>query len=450
MQLPEAFLANIKENLGQESDMFLAALTDSSPTSVRLNSIKSSPGLFETATTEVPWNSEGKYLKERPVFTLDPLFHGGAYYVQEASSMFLKHVFNETVNRYDPIYVLDLCAAPGGKSTLMADLLGEDDLLVVNDVIRTRVTVLKENLQKWGFENVIFCNQDPDTFADLEGFFDVVLVDAPCSGEGLFRKDKKAIDEWSEDNVKLCSMRQQRVLSAAGLLVKPEGVLIYSTCTYNNLENDNNVEWICRTLEFEKIPIKVPQEWGITTTTSGHQFYPHKLKGEGFYIAAMRQKGSQNKFVKARVNLQRISFKQRDIIEPWIKADVFEEFEYYTKNDGAVIALRNSLLAAYGSVFKAIYKRSSGFEIGVIKGADLVPSHAFALSNLINENVAFENLDKENALKFLKKEAFNLASKKDGWLLIKHQNIGLGFIKKIGDRINNYLPTEWRIRMELE
>jgi 16S rRNA C967 or C1407 C5-methylase (RsmB/RsmF family)/NOL1/NOP2/fmu family ribosome biogenesis protein len=450
MQLPEAFLVKIKENLGQESDKFLAALDDTSPISVRLNSVKSSPGLFEIDTTQVPWHTEGKYLKERPVFTLDPLFHGGAYYVQEASSMFLKHVFNETVNRYDPIYVLDLCAAPGGKSTLMADLLGEDDLLVVNDVIRTRVTVLKENLQKWGFENVIFCNQDPETFADLEGFFDVVLVDAPCSGEGLFRKDKGAVKEWSEDNVKLCSLRQQRVLSAAGLLVKPDGVLIYSTCTYNNLENDNNVDWICRTLEFEKIEIKVPDDWGITKTASGHQFYPHKLKGEGFYIAAMRQKGSQSKFVKARVNLQRISYKQRDIIEPWLKADVFEEFEYYTKNDGAIIALRQSLLTAYGSVFKAIYKRSSGFEIGVIKGTDLVPSHAFALSNLINENVVFENLDKENALKFLKKEAFTLSSEKDGWILIKHQNIGLGFVKKIGERINNYLPTEWRIRMELE
>ncbi len=450
MQLPEAFIANIKEKLGNESEAFLSALDKVSPTSIRLNSIKSPVGLFETDTEEVPWNSEGRYLKQRPVFTLDPLFHGGAYYVQEASSMFLKHVFNETVNRYDPIYVLDMCAAPGGKSTLMADLLGEDDLLVVNDVIRTRVTVLKENLQKWGFENIVFCNQDPETFADLEGFFDVVLVDAPCSGEGLFRKDKGAVNEWSTDNVKLCSLRQQRVLSAAGLLVKPGGVLIYATCTYNSLENDNNVDWMCRTLEFEKIDVAVPTEWQIEKTTSGYQFYPHKTKGEGFYISAMRQKGTQQKYVKARVKLQNLSYKQRDIIEPWIKADVFDDFDYFLKNDGAVIALRKSLLAAYGSVFKAIFKRSSGFEIGVVKGQDLVPSHAFAYSNLIHEQVVFENLDKENALKFLKKEAFDLKTETDGWIHIKHQNIGLGFVKKIGDRVNNYLPTEWRIRMEIE
>ncbi len=450
MQLPEAFIASIKEKLGDESEAFLSALDEISPTSIRLNSIKSPPGFFETDTEKVPWNTEGRYLKERPIFTLDPLFHGGAYYVQEASSMFLKHIFNETVNRYDPIYVLDMCAAPGGKSTLMADLLGEDDLLVVNDVIRTRVTILKENLQKWGFENIIFCNQDPETFADLEGFFDVVLVDAPCSGEGLFRKDKGAVNEWSAHNVKLCSLRQQRVLSAAGLLVKPGGVLIYATCTYNSLENDNNVDWMCRTLEFEKIDVAVPEEWQIQKTSSGYQFYPHKIRGEGFYISALRQKGNQQKFVKARVKLQNLSFKQRDIIEPWIKADVFDDFDYFLKNDGAVIALRKSLSAAYGSVFKAIFKRSSGFEIGVIKGQDLVPSHAFAFSNLINENVTFENLDRENALKFLKKESFVLNTKTDGWIHIKHQNIGLGFVKKIGDRVNNYLPTEWRIRMEIE
>jgi 16S rRNA C967 or C1407 C5-methylase (RsmB/RsmF family)/NOL1/NOP2/fmu family ribosome biogenesis protein len=449
MQLPEAFLASITQNLGQETAAFISSLESEAPTSIRLNS-KKPAGLFDKNTSPVHWNTEGRYLKKRPVFTLDPLFHGGAYYVQEGSSMALKHVFTETVNRYDPIYVLDMCAAPGGKSTLIADLLGDDDLLVVNDVIRTRVTVLKENLQKWGYENVIFCNQDPDTFADLEGFFDVVLVDAPCSGEGLFRKDKNAINEWSVDNVKLCSMRQQRVLSAAGLLVKPEGVLIYSTCTYNTLENDDNVDWICRTLEFENIKIEMPESWKTTVTKNGHQFYPHKTIGEGFYIAAMRQKSNQNKHVKARVNLQRISYKQRDIIEPWLNPEIFEDFEYYTKNDGAVIALRKSLLHAYGCVFKAIGKRSSGFEIGVLKGQDLVPSHAFALSSLMNPELAFVEIDHENALRFLKKENFECKTEQEGWLLVKHQNIGLGFIKKMGDRINNYIPTEWRIRMEIE
>ena len=246
-------------------------------------------GVIHTDFEKVPWHPQGYYLNERPSFTLDPVFQAGGYYVQEASSMFVAEAVRQTMDTSKPLRVLDLCAAPGGKTTTLAAELTENSFLMANEVIKSRIPALKENLLKWGFTNYVVTNHDPETMAELEGFFDVVLVDAPCSGEGLFRKDDEAAKEWSVQHVELCSARQKRILKAAAFLVAPNGVLVYSTCTYNAQENDENVAYITKITELERIDLSLPTEFGIQATQGGAQFYPHKLKGEGFYLAVFRQ-----------------------------------------------------------------------------------------------------------------------------------------------------------------
>ncbi|MCP9770011.1 RNA methyltransferase [Lacihabitans sp. LS3-19] len=450
MTLPEKFIENMQTRLGEALPDFQKALDTVPPVSIRFNPAKSTQKTVLEIEETIPWSENGRYLKSRPVFTLDPAFHAGAYYVQEASSMFLEHVFKQVVHRKGPIKVLDLCAAPGGKTTLLASLLGKDDFLVANEVVKNRLGILKENLSKWGFNNLIISNQDPETFSDLEGFFDVVLVDAPCSGEGMFRKDLNARNEWSEAHVQMCSARQRRILSAAAMLVAPNGVLIYSTCTFNEHENHDNVKWLNRTLDFETLKIETPDEWNIEEKENGFQFFPHRNKGEGFFIATMKNLSREARFVKGKPDFNRLKREQRALLEAWIKPEVFSELEFYYKNDGNIIAMRTALLGQYGSVLRALSKRSSGFEIGIFKGKDFVPSHAFALSDMVSGSIKRLELEEKEALKFLKKENFDFEEGENGWLLVTYGNLGLGWIKKIGDRMNNYLPTEWRIRMEVE
>jgi 16S rRNA C967 or C1407 C5-methylase (RsmB/RsmF family)/NOL1/NOP2/fmu family ribosome biogenesis protein len=450
-KLPEAFLKNISEILGNEKEDFIKALELKPEVSIRENPLKKVSLEYLDIEGPVLWCESGYYLNQRPAFTLDPLFHGGAYYVQEASSMFLEEVIKQTKPKFDRLRVLDLCSAPGGKSTHLASLLGPDDLLVCNEVIKSRLSVLKENLQKWGYPNIIISNQDPETFYDLAGFFDIVLVDAPCSGEGLFRKDSAAVDEWSENLVQMCSLRQQRILSSAAILVAQGGVLIYSTCTYNRKENQENANWLKRTFEFEYIDLNISNDWNVTEKENGYQFFPHKTRGEGFYIAAFKKTGREFTNVKGRINLQRLSRQQLELLEEWIEKREFDNFDFFIKNDGNIVAIKTSLVSDYGVVLKSLQKRSSGLEIGIFKGKNFVPSHALALSTLLNKNFPAANLEKAEALKFLKKESFDVPNDlHDGWVIIKYQNINLGWIKKIGNRVNNYLPTEWRIRMDLE
>src|SRR4030095_5372686 len=210
----------------------------------------------------------GYYLPERPVFTLDPLFHAGVYYVQEASSMFLEQALKQSVDLSQPIKILDLCAAPGGKSTLIESLLNEESLLVSNEVIKTRVNVLQENITKWGGKNVVVTNNDAKDFARLENYFDVIVVDAPCSGSGLFRKDPEAVAEWSPGNVALCSQRQMRILADVFPSLKKNGILIYSTCSYSEKEDELILDWIKESFEVRSLRFDVQPAWQIVESCS--------------------------------------------------------------------------------------------------------------------------------------------------------------------------------------
>ncbi len=279
--LPPDFSSQMQALLGPEFPAFLEALDQPAPLSIRLNPAK--PSGWTTKDLEpVPWHPQGRYLPERPQFTLDPAFQAGAYYVQEASSMLIGEALRQILDLSLPLRALDLCAAPGGKTTLLASLLTEDSLLVANEVIQSRTLPLRHNIAKWGLPNVWACNHDSREFAPLEGYFDLVLVDAPCSGEGLFRKDPDAAAEWSLNNVELCCGRQKRILADAAPLLRPGGILLYSTCTFNHREDGENARWLAEQYGFSLLPLSLPPEWGIVDTGAGYQCYPHRVKEKAF------------------------------------------------------------------------------------------------------------------------------------------------------------------------
>ena len=258
MDLPRSFEDNTRKLLGDDDfDRFLSALADEAPVTIRVNTEKRSADLL---ATKVPWASDAYYLDERPTFTFDPLFHAGSYYVQEASSMFVEQALRCYMPE-KPLRALDLCAAPGGKSTLVRSLLPSGSLLVANEVMRNRVQILAENLTKWGCPDVVVTNSSSADFTQLKGFFDIILTDVPCSGEGMFRKDAISIEEWSPENVTLCWKRQQEIIADIWPALKPGGLLIYSTCTYNTKEDEENIKWIAQEYGAEILPIPINPEW---------------------------------------------------------------------------------------------------------------------------------------------------------------------------------------------
>ena len=348
--LPPALLKSLQHVQGFNEEAFKAVHESGGQiTSVRLNPAKVKiENLKLNITSVIPWSSQGFYLSERPSFTLDPLFHAGTYYVQEASSMFLEAVLKQTVDLSQSIKVLDLCAAPGGKSTLIQSVISADSLLVSNEVIKARVNILAENMTKWGAANVIVTNNDPKDLQRLQNYFDVIVADAPCSGSGLFRKDTDAIKEWSENNVALCAHRQQRILADIMPSLKDGGVLIYSTCSYSQQEDEDIVDWLVEEFEVDSLPLLVDAGWGIVETISeksgsfGYRFYPDKVKGEGFFIAAFKKPESMQSIREAKNQKLKVKSKQVftvqeiEVAKPFLdKADNY----FYIKQQDEILAM---------------------------------------------------------------------------------------------------------------
>lgn len=448
LSFPALFLDRMKADLGGEFPEFLAALEQPAAVSIRLNPSKKLDAFGNAAP--IPWHPNGRYLAERPVFTLDPSFHAGGYYVQEASSMLIHEAVRQTVGLGQNLRALDLCAAPGGKSTLLLSALGEGSFMLSNEVIQSRVAPLKMNLEKWGHANVAVSNHDAEDLVQLSGYFDVVLVDAPCSGEGLFRKDEDAAGHWSESSVELCAARQRRILTAAANLVREGGVLLYSTCTFNVFENENNLEWLMAHGGFEFEQLNLPTEWGVVEKKHGYQCYPHRVLGEGFFFAALRKTADvKTPFIKCYVpkEWQRIPFRQQDFFEKWVSMP--SDYEFFTKPEGTVVAMPKSLEADFFTIATVLKKRSVGMEIGEMKNKDFIPSHTLALANLLNPSLPKVSLGREQALFYLKKENLWEADWQQGWTLATFQDLPIGWLKVLNNRSNNYLPTNWRIRMDL-
>ncbi len=449
--LPESLIASLEGLAGFDK----AAFEQVHQSGVQVTSVRHNPAKFNYTTPaalkQVPWTSAGYYLDERPSFTLDPIFHAGAYYVQEASSMFLEQALKQSVNLSEPLKVLDLCAAPGGKSTLIQSLISEKSLLISNEVIKSRANILAENITKWGAANVVVTNNDPKDFQRLPNYFDVIVVDAPCSGSGLFRKDAAAIEEWSLQNVLLCGQRQQRILADVLPSLKEGGVLIYSTCSYSETEDEAIADWLAGDMSMHTIALNTAPEWNIVATSStqhhahGYRFYPDQLKGEGFFLAAFTkglpmQSGWESGRYKTKS--EQLTAKEIAIVAPFVKdSNAF----FFIKQKDEVLALPLHLENELATIQFALYIKKAGVKLGSIIRQELIPDHELALSVLLDGAQPSVEVDLETALQYLRRQEIKIATELKGWALITHQQLPLGWIKILPNRINNYYPKDWRI-----
>lgn len=448
MQLPEIFKAQFDDLLKKsEQKKFFAALDEPTSTALRYHPQKLVARMEGVA---IPWSEYGITLSERPSFTDDPVFHGGAYYVQDASTQLLEYAVREIQKEQKVTTVLDLCAAPGGKTTHLLSLMEGEAMIVANEVIATRVKILEENVIKWGMPEIVIINKDPKYFSHVPDFFDLIVVDAPCSGEGLFRKDPDAIKEWSPEHVMQCSLRQRRILSDVLPSLKPGGVLLYSTCTYNYLEDEFIVEWLQEEFELEGVPLQAPKEWNLTEYIAGdatcYRTFAHKVSGEGFFMALLRKPLDQRapkpvRNHKSRFTLKPLSEKE---ISSWLidpkKYLLFEE-------KGEIRAFPKKHFTDFTRFADELWPSSFGVKVAERKGKEVVPTHDIALSPILKKD-AFPRceVDKVTAMQYLKKELEVLPTKENGYILITHEDIPLGFVKKSGMKISNLYPMENRVR----
>ena len=397
MILPKDFENYFRERWRDEDvDALVAGLDGEPSVSIRVNPQRmAAEAEPEGADGRVPWCPEGFYLKERPAFTADPLLHAGTYYVQEASSMFLSHVMRTVALGETPkaTVALDLCAAPGGKSTLLRSLLPDDCLLVSNEPMRARAQVLAENVAKWGHPNVLVTQayaRDIAKALKRKLFFDLILADVPCSGEGMMRKEDEAVRQWSPAFVAECAALQRSIIEDIWPALRPGGVLIYSTCTFNPEEDEENVEWIARELGATILPIPIEPTWGIkgdmrsqvSSPIPVYHFLPGLVRGEGFFCAVLRKDGEAEQQAKT-----------------------------------------NDFIAAISKL--------------PVLPTDQLDAH----------DVPYAELSLSDAIRYLQHEALILPPDTPrGIVQVGYQGHRLGLVKNLGTRANNLYPKEWRIR----
>jgi 16S rRNA C967 or C1407 C5-methylase (RsmB/RsmF family)/NOL1/NOP2/fmu family ribosome biogenesis protein len=431
------FIKCTKELLKNEYEAFEKSLETLPPVSIRIHPQKSG----KRNEPQVAWCKTGYYLPERPSFTFDPLFHAGTYYVQEAASMFLEQVILQiTAGR--PVVCLDLCAAPGGKSTHLVSLLPDSSLLVSNEDIRSRSVILTENLVKWGYSNCIVTGNAPKDFGRLKHFFDIIVADLPCSGEGMFRKNRESRREWSPANVKLCAARQRRIIHDVWDALKPGGCLVYSTCTFNTEENEDNIVCLAGELGAEIREIQTLPHWNVTGSLKHDipvcRFFPHKTPGEGLFIALLQKEDGDSKRIKSKFVLPPKSNQSNsDVL---LLPDRF----YFIDNR----AIPKTIFNDYQNIDRFLKIISAGIDLGKMKGKDFIPSVSLALSTALNrEKFTNVSLNNDDAIKYLQNETINLPDDTPkGLVLVNYRDVPLGFVKNIGNRSNNLYPGAWRIR----
>lgn len=471
--LPEPFVEYMSAKLGDSYTDFYDSLYQQAPVSLRWNLGKKILHPIFHQFEPVPWCNEGIYIPERISFTLEPTFHSGGFYVQESSSMFVEKLMDfENSN-----LILDLCAAPGGKSTLIASRLKSHQFLISNEVIKSRLTTLRQNITRWGNHQVAVTNLDPDTWVKkIENTnirFDTIIVDAPCSGEGLWRKNPEAISEWSTNHILLCSARQKRILEAAGKLLAPGGRIIYSTCTYNQEENINNIlhflenhpEFYSLKFNFSSYGVEEEERKIVTGYAYGYQCYPHKIKGEGFFFSVLVHDGTtknkksnfSHKSDRKNKITGKIGKSIPDEVGKYIQNEKLSNFIFEEKkiNESKYIfAFPHHIHPVINEIESYVTFLQSGLMMGELGTKGFVPTEDLALSIHINETIESVEFTKIEALKYLKLETFTPEqipekSAQNNIFLAKYNGLGLGWFKWInGNRMNNYYPKNWRILMD--
>lgn len=453
MVLPQEFTTYTRALMGDELYEKLHAVLDQEPpVSLRLNPFKTINGETEVCNVDegVTWSDNGYYLSGRPNFTFDPLFHAGAYYVQEASSMFVAWIVKQLI--HSPITMLDLCAAPGGKSTALRSVLPQGSLLFCNEPITQRASILAENVQKFGHPDMVVTSNFAADYRKSGLQFDAILADVPCSGEGMFRKDAGAIAEWSETNVEHCWRLQREIIADIWACLKPGGLLIYSTCTFNDKENERNVEWIAQELGAVPDLPSIPSEWNITRSIGSGlpacRFIPGVSKGEGLFLCVLRKSLEDDIAHEEKRKRPQKSMAQKNKLPEtpqWLNADLAFDTRQVNGNIHAIPSQWTGQFDKANATLRTIH---AGVALATQKGKDLVPHPALAHSIALNTN-AFNKceLDYESAIAFLRREAITLTPETPrGYVLVTYQGMPLGFVKNIGNRANNLYPQEWRIK----
>lgn len=442
-------------------------LTETAPeVSVRLNPRKLSPaGGTPFPGEPVPWCGGGIYLSERPKFTFDPALHQGVYYVQDASSMIMGAVAAELSRRLagGPLLWLDACAAPGGKTTAALDALPSGSLVVANEFDYGRAEILAENVAKWGSPYTVVTRGDTARFRAVGEVFDVVAVDAPCSGEGMMRKDATARQQWSAALVEECVARQKEIISNVWDALRPGGYLVYSTCTFNTRENEEMVEWLCGEYGAEPVDMEFPFviDGAVGSDLPALRFIPGRVRGEGLFMAVVRKPGqweprercadnAASRRERKGASKRKGSGKAPEIpseVRAWITPAERENFPLTATENGlrAFPAQWSDLLSLF---LKKLQVISAGTELAETRGHDVVPTQALALSTLLDAD-AFPRVetDRETALAYLRREAVALPRETPrGFVLLTYGGRPLGFVKNLGNRANNLYPKEWRIK----
>lgn len=460
----KAFEKYLEEAIGRENALVaFSAFNDPASVSVRRNPFKlTAPPVFSAGgsalqSRPVRWSPYGIMLDERPQFTLDPVFHAGAYYVQDSSSMFVGHVFRKilsdmTIPSSRPLRVLDLCAAPGGKTTditaSLREACGDDFILVANEVMKARVGILADNVALWGDPNVVVTCDDPRAFASITGYFDIIVADVPCSGEGMFRKDEQAQQQWSEDNVALCEGRQRRIIADVWPSLAEGGVLVYSTCTFNKYENDGNVRWIAENLGADIMHGGIVEE-GVLKTDCGYSLVPGLVEGEGQYCASLL-KTSGSEYVEGRP-VRQTDRTQKQTVLPGSLDNLFSRKMKFAMKGEMVTAVPENLAADVTMLRQSLHVVAAGCAVGVFKGKTLVPDADLALSMALAQD-AFPRVevDRQTALSYLHRDAIVLRDAPMGYVLVCYNGLPLGFVKNLGNRCNSLHPQSRRIRMNVQ
>ena len=449
----------MKVLLDKDYQLFYEALKAEAPTAIRLNPRKKNQlPLPKYSKESIPWCSTGFTLNSRPIFTLDPSFHAGTYYVQEPSSMFLEQVIKQLLADRTGLKILDLCGAPGGKSTHILSLIDQSSLLVSNETIKTRTGILRNNLERWGEPNAVVTSNDPSDFKILRGFFDLILVDAPCSGEGLFRKDPAAIDHWSVDHTEFCASRQHRILEGVWPALKEGGLLVYSTCTFNKTENEKNLLEL-KNLGASTVKLKINADWNVQETNEGgmsaYRFYPHRVAGEGFFMSVVKKtEPTEAAVLTLKRTDKTITVKESKAFskehlennpEDWILNSQITE-------SGTVLEFYPANLERDMKLFREYFRvHSAGTLAGTCIKEKFIPHHGLAFSTALRQN-AFNaiELSHHDALRYLKKDNLMPETEKRGLVRLTYGGDGIGWGNVLENRMNNMLPTSQRILMDLQ